>query len=45
MYKETAMPIMCEGMYYIGGGGDISCRQPEEDLAEHSVYRHTPAEC
>ena len=31
---------LCEGMYQVGGGGDISCEQAGEDLAGHSVCRH-----
>ena len=35
---------LCEGMYQVGGGGDGSCRQAEEDMAEHFVCQHASAE-
>ena len=33
----------CEGMHWVGGGGEDACRQAEEDLSEHSVCRHVKA--
>ena len=34
----------CEGMHWVGGGGEGACRQADEDLAEHFVCRFESAE-
>ena len=41
-WNDRAMPIVYK-MYQVDGVGDCYCRQAE-DLAEHSVCRHTSVE-
>ena len=42
--RETKWQCCCKSMYKVGGGDDGSCRQANENIAEHCVCRHTSVE-